>query len=321
MRIKSGWRGAKSAWVGIQLVAYLATTLMPAYALPSNPYIGEDASAWSPGSPRADTPTGRLTDLNSLLSQQLTGTVSGAANDMLNTLGTAQLDIDFDRYFKVRGGSLDLLVPLRDTKKRPDFMQVGVRHLYDRTTINLGAGQRYFAGDWMLGLNGFLDIDPAHNHRRLGLGAEAWRDYLKLAANGYMRLSGWKDSRLLAGFDERPANGFDVRAEGYLPFHPQLGARLVYEKYFGSRVDLFSRDALRSSRYAMTMGVTYTPVPVLTFSVDHRQGYGQSDTRVGLQMNLQFDRSLKQQLDPSRMRGAAAWRVAVTIWSVATIAS
>lgn len=53
----------------------------------------------------------------------------------------------------------------------------------------------------------------------------------------------------------------------------------------------------------MTMGVTYTPVPVLTFSVDHRQGNGQSDTRVGLQMNLQFDRSLKQQLDPSRMRG------------------
>ncbi|MET0332403.1 MAG: inverse autotransporter beta domain-containing protein [Dyella sp.] len=301
MRTDSGWRHAKLAWVGSQLVAYLATTLMPAYAFPSSPRRGEE-TAISPGRGDTGTPTGTSTDLGSLLSGQLANTATGAASDLLNTLGTAQLDIDFDRHFNVRGGSLDLLVPWGDTKKRLDFTQVGVRHLYDRTTINLGAGQRYILGDWLLGYNGFLDVDPARAHRRVGLGFEVWRDYLKLATNGYLRLSDWKHSRLLADFDERPANGFDVRAEGYLPFHPQLGVKLAYERYIGRQVDLFSRDALRANPHAMTLGINYTPIPVLTFSVDHRQGNGPSDTRVGLQMNLQFDRSIKEQFDSSRMK-------------------
>ncbi|MBI6548319.1 inverse autotransporter beta domain-containing protein [Xenorhabdus sp. VLS] len=45
---------------------------------------------------------------------------------------------------------------------------------------------------------------------------EAWRDNLKLSANLYQRLSGWKASRQVTDYDVRPANGWDVRVEGGL---------------------------------------------------------------------------------------------------------
>ncbi len=52
-------------------------------------------------------------------------------------------------------------------------------------------------------------------HTRIGVGAEYWRDYLKLSANGYIRASGWKKSPDVEDYQERPANGWDIRAEGY----------------------------------------------------------------------------------------------------------
>lgn len=39
-------------------------------------------------------------------------------------------------------------------------------------------------------------------------------------------------------YDERPANGYDVRAEAYLPGYPQLGGKLMYEHYQGKNVAL-----------------------------------------------------------------------------------
>ncbi|HDP9620698.1 TPA: inverse autotransporter beta domain-containing protein, partial [Escherichia coli] len=39
-------------------------------------------------------------------------------------------------------------------------------------------------------------------------------------------------------YQERPANGWDIRAEGYLPAWPQLGASLMYEQYYGDEVGL-----------------------------------------------------------------------------------
>ena len=69
----------------------------------------------------------------------------------------------------------------------------------------------------MAGVNTFIDHDLSRSHTRIGVGAEYWRDYLKLSANGYIRASGWKKSPDIEDYQERPANGWDIRAEGYLP--------------------------------------------------------------------------------------------------------
>lgn len=46
----------------------------------------------------------------------------------------------------------------------------------------------------MLGANIFLDYDLSRDHARAGFGGEYWRDLLKLSANAYVGLTGWKTS-------------------------------------------------------------------------------------------------------------------------------
>ncbi|MDA5519192.1 inverse autotransporter beta domain-containing protein, partial [Yersinia intermedia] len=74
-------------------------------------------------------------------------------------------------------------------------------------------------------------------------------------------LSGWKDSKDFDDYLERPARGFDVRFQGYLPAYQQLGASAVYEQYYGDEVALFGKDNLQKDPSAATIGVDYTPFP------------------------------------------------------------
>ncbi|MCW7136047.1 inverse autotransporter beta domain-containing protein [Escherichia coli] len=72
----------------------------------------------------------------------------------------------------------------------------------------------------------FFDHDLSRYHSRAGLGAEYWRDYLKLSSNAYIGLTGWRSAPELDNdFEARPANGWDLRAEGWLPAWPQLGGK------------------------------------------------------------------------------------------------
>ena len=61
----------------------------------------------------------------------------------------------------------------------------------------------------MAGVNTFIDHDLSRSHTRIGVGAEYWRDYLKLSANGYIRASGWKKSPDVQNF----CNFFAFREE------------------------------------------------------------------------------------------------------------
>lgn len=94
-----------------------------------------------------------------------------------------------------------------------------------------------------------------------GGGAEVATDYLKFSANTYFGLTGWHQSRDFSSYDERPADGFDIRTEAYLPAYPQLGGKLMYEKYRGDEVALFGKDDRQKDPHAVTLGVNYTPVP------------------------------------------------------------
>ncbi len=216
----------------------------------------------------------------------------------LNRFGTARVRLSANEDFSLDDSELDLLIPLYDRGNNMAFTQGSVHRTDDRTQANLGFGMRHFADDYMFGTNVFGDYDISRQHARLGAGLEYWRDYLKVGVNGYKRLTGWKDSPDLDDYEERPADGWDVRLQGWLPAYPQLGGKLVYEQYYGDEVGLFGADDLQKNPHAVTAGVTYTPFPLMTVSLDHRQGQsGEKDTQVALDVNYQLGVPWRKQLD------------------------
>ncbi len=80
----------------------------------------------------------------------------------------------------------------------------------------------------------------ANQHQRLGVGAELSWDYLRLfLSQRLLPFADWMSSSRYRDYDERVANGFDLRCNRALPAYPQLGANLVYEQYYGQHVGLF----------------------------------------------------------------------------------
>ncbi|HFS2065856.1 TPA: intimin type iota, partial [Escherichia coli] len=215
----------------------------------------------------------------------------------LQHYGTAEVNLQSGNNFD--GSSLDFLLPFYDSEKMLAFGQVGARYIDSRFTANLGAGQRFFLPENMLGYNVFIDQDFSGDNTRLGIGGEYWRDYFKSSVNGYFRMSGWHESYNKKDYDERPANGFDIRFNGYLPSYPALGARLMYEQYYGDNVALFNSDKLQSNPGAATVGVNYTPIPLVTMGIDYRHGTGnENDLLYSMQFRYQFDKPWSQQIEP-----------------------
>ncbi|WP_279205515.1 inverse autotransporter beta domain-containing protein [Obesumbacterium proteus] len=238
------------------------------------------------------------------------GQALGAANSKanqevaswLNGKGKARVKLDADRDFSLKNSELDVLYPLWENNAHQIFTQGSVHHTDSRNQSNLGVGYRYFEGTYMLGANTFFDHDWSRSHSRLGLGAEYQRDFLKVAANAYMRLTNWKNSPDFDNYEERPANGWDIRTEGYLPAYPGIGGKLVYEQYYGDRVGLFGKDNQQKNPVAVTAGINYSPFPLMKFNVDHRMGKSnQNDTRFGIDLNYVLGAPLSQQLDSSML--------------------
>ncbi|EIG1916909.1 inverse autotransporter beta domain-containing protein [Escherichia coli] len=238
----------------------------------------------------------------------ITGMATAKANqeiqEWLGKYGTARVKLNVDKDFSLKDSSLEMLYPIYDTPTNMLFTQGAIHRTDDRTQSNIGFGWRHFSGnDWMAGVNTFIDHDLSRSHTRIGVGAEYWRDYLKLSANGYIRASGWKKSPDIEDYQERPANGWDIRAEGYLPAWPQLGASLMYEQYYGDEVGLFGKDKRQKDPHAISAEVTYTPVPLLTLSAGHKQGKsGENDTRFGLEVYYRIGEPLAKQLDTDSIR-------------------
>ncbi|EMX9182697.1 inverse autotransporter adhesin YeeJ [Escherichia coli] len=182
-------------------------------------------------------------------------------------------------------------------------MGIKLRRLTAGTQINNGLGWRHFTPTWMSGINFFFDHDLSRYHSRAGIGAEYWRDYLKLSSNGYLRLTNWRSAPELDNdYEARPANGWDVRAEGWLPAWLHLGGKLVYEQYYGDEVALFDKDDRQSNPHAITAGLNYTPFPLMTFSAEQRQGkQGENDTRFAVDFTWQPGSAMQKQLDPNEV--------------------
>lgn len=230
---------------------------------------------------------------------------SGAMTDWLNNFGTARISLGVDEDFSLKNSQFDFLHPWYDTPDYLLFSQHTLHRTDDRTQINTGLGWRHFTSNWMSGINLFFDHDLSRYHSRAGLGAEYWRDYLKLSSNAYIGLTGWRSAPELDNdFEARPANGWDLRAEGWLPAWPQLGGKLVYEQYYGDEVALFDKNDRQSNPHAITAGLNYTPFPLLTLSAEQRQGkQGENDTRFAVDLTWQPSSSMQKQLNPDEVAG------------------
>ncbi|WP_392562307.1 Ig-like domain-containing protein [Orbus sturtevantii] len=224
------------------------------------------------------------------------GYLSGQMQSWLNQYGNSRIQID-NRAF-----SAELLLPLFENSRHLIFSQSRLsREDENRKTLNVGLGYRHFADEWMWGFNSFYDRDLNNNNARWGAGLELGANYVKLATNGYFRLTDWRQSKLanFASYDERPANGFDIRAEGFLPIYPNIGANLQYEKYFGENINLKRSNSLSNLKddpEAYRVGLSYTPVPLVSFKLNQTMGdvnetigAFELNYRLGVPLNLQLD--------------------------------
>ncbi|HDR2354429.1 TPA: inverse autotransporter beta domain-containing protein [Enterobacter roggenkampii] len=203
------------------------------------------------------------------------------------------------------GSSADVLLRLHNQENRLDFIQFDTHYNDDNDLIiNAGLGQRfYFDQNLMLGYNAFYDRNTDSGVDRYGIGIEAWRDYFKFSANGYFALSDWQQSATKDDYDEKAANGYDMQVEGFIPALPQLGGHLKYEQYFGDNVALFDSNHLQTDPMAVTLGASYTPVPLVTMGVDYKKGEDSlDDMRLSLSFNYAFGVPWSAQISPESVR-------------------
>ncbi|ECG8590005.1 intimin-like inverse autotransporter SinH [Salmonella enterica subsp. salamae] len=249
------------------------------------------------------TPEALESQARSYLQGQITSSAQSYLEGMLSPYGKVRTSLSIGEDGDLDGSSLDYFVPLYDNQSTLIFSQLSTQRKEDRTIGNLGFGLRQNIGNWLLGGNVFYDYDFTRGHRRLGLGGEAWTDYLKFSGNYYHPLSDWKDSKDFDFYEERPARGWDIRAESWLPFYPQLGAKLVYEQYYGDEVALFGTDNLQKDPHSITLGLNYTPVPLLTVATDYKAGTGDNnDLSVSATVTYQFGTPLAAQLEPENVK-------------------
>ncbi|EBS7635649.1 intimin-like inverse autotransporter SinH [Salmonella enterica] len=251
------------------------------------------------------TPEALESQAKSYLQGQITSSAQSYLEGMMSPYGKVRTSLSLGEGGDLEGSSIDYFVPWYDNQQTVYFSQFSAQRKEDRTIGNLGFGLRHNTDKWLFGGNIFYDYDFTRGHRRLGLGTEAWTDYLKFAGNYYHPLSDWKDSEDFEFYEERPARGWDIRAEAWLPTYPQLGGKIIFEQYYGDEVALFGTDNLEKDPHAVTVGVNYQPVPLLTIGTDYKAGTGDNtDLSVNATLNYQFGVPLKDQLDAENVNVA-----------------
>jgi hypothetical protein len=232
------------------------------------------------------------------------GVLNSWAEGWLSGFGRAKVNVTPSLDGNVTG-SIDFLTPIYDSEFTSVLSQFGLRTMPgDRIVSNMGLVQRFFKNEMAFGYNAFLDQDFTRGHIRGGLGVEFWYDWLRLASNYYRPLSNWKDSR---DYDpryvqERPAEGWDARLTGFLPFYRNLAFNTAVEEWFGRRVAPFGQfDRLANNPKVLVLGLDWTPVPMLTFNGETRTSNDHTETRLGMTFNYHFGVPIEEQLTASKV--------------------
>lgn len=193
--------------------------------------------------------------------------------------------------------------------------QLGLTQQDNGLVSNVGVGQRWARGNWLVGYNTFYDNLLDENLQRAGFGAEAWGEYLRLSANFYQPFAAWHEQT--ATQEQRMARGYDLTARMRMPFYQHLNTSVSLEQYFGDRVDLFNSDTGYHNPVALSLGLNYTPVPLVTVTAQHKQGEsGENQNNLGLNLNYRFGVPLKNNFLRARLPKVSRYVVvAMTIRS------
>lgn len=272
-------------------LAQIAKSIGEASTSTSDVTFGQQASVWAFNHLR-DEVTERLID---------------EGQSLLSPYGTTQLSLQVDMDGNFTGSGGQLLTPWQDNYQYLTFSQLGVTQTDDGLVGDAGLGQRWIAGNWLLGYNALVDRQFDSGLQRASLGTEAWSDFLRLSANYYAPLGGWRNSS--DSQQSRMARGYDITTQGYLPFYRQLGVSVTWEQYLGDDVDLFNSGTLEKNPVAVKVGVNYTPVPLLTFTASHKEGEsGQSQDQLGMRINYRPGVALSKQLSADNVAEARSLR-------------
>ncbi|MFH8134339.1 YchO/YchP family invasin [Pantoea osteomyelitidis] len=233
--------------------------------------------------------------------------VENEGQSLLSPYGTAQLDLSVDINGNFNGSGGELLTPWSDNYRYLTFSQLGLHQSDSGLLGTAGLGQRWVAGHWLLGYNAFVDRLLDDGSQRASLGTEAWGDFLRFSANYYTPLSGWDSAGDQT--QQRMARGYDLTTQGYLPFYRQLGVSVSWEQYLGDNIDLFDSGSGYHNPSALSLGVSYTPVPLVTLSATHKAGSGgETQDQLGLKLNYRFGVALSQQLSADNVAAARSLR-------------
>jgi len=233
--------------------------------------------------------------------------VESEGKSLLSPYGNAQLDLMVDMQGSFTGTGGDLFTALADERSHLTFSQVGLRDTSDGLVGNLGLGQRWVTPNWLLGYNAFLDRSFDIGQQRASLGTEAWNENLRFSANYYHPVGNWKNSGETE--QQRMARGYDITTQSYLPFYRQLGVSLSWEQYLGDNVDLFHSGNRYHNPSALSLGLSYTPVPLVTLSASHKtSSAGETQDQLGLKLNYRFGVALSKQLEASNVDEARSLR-------------
>ncbi|WP_227317197.1 YchO/YchP family invasin [Cedecea davisae] len=233
--------------------------------------------------------------------------VTDEAQSLLSPWGKASFNLLVDEHGSWAGSRGALFTPWQDNNRYLTWSQLGFSQQKSGTVGNVGVGQRWVAGKWLLGYNTFYDNQLVTRLQRAGFGAEAWGEYLRLSANYYQPLNGWRgDTETL---EQRLARGYDVTAQAWLPFYRHINTSLSFEQYFGDSVTLFNNDTGYRNPVAVTMGINYTPVPLVTLTAQHKQGEsGTAQENLGLKLNYRFGVPLQKQLSADEVATTSSLR-------------
>ncbi|HAU4331004.1 TPA: YchO/YchP family invasin [Citrobacter freundii] len=242
---------------------------------------------------------------------QVRDTVSEQVNQQLESWlspwGRASVGLQIDNEGSFSGSRGNWFIPWQDNQRYLTWSQLGLTQQDEGLVSNVGIGQRWVRDGWLLGYNTFYDNLLDENLSRGGLGAEAWGEYLRLSANYYQPFSAWQERS--ATQEQRMARGYDLTALMRVPFYEHLNTSVSVEQYFGDRVDLFHSGAGYHNPVAVKLGLSYTPVPLITLTAQHKQGEsGVSQNNLGLNLNYRFGVPLKKQLMVSEVASSQSLR-------------
>ena len=161
-------------------------------------------------------------------------------------------------------------MPLQDNDRYLTWNQYSVTRREHDLVGNIGLGQRWRVGGWLLGYNSFYDKVLSESPRAAALAPKRGENIsacrqtitIRWATGSYaiirLRSSGWPQ-----GMTSPPAR---------LPFYQHINTSVSVEQYFGDSVDLFHSGTGYHNPVAVSVGLNYTPVPLVTVTAKHKQG-------------------------------------------------